>query len=43
MWLIEIRMRAYKKNEKKIKVFNLTYLLLMSNIQDRNNITNCYI
>ena len=25
--------------KKKIKIFNLTYLVLMSNIQDRNNIT----
>ena len=29
--------------KKKIKIFNLTYLVLMSNIQDRNNITNCYM
>ena len=36
-------MRAYEKKKKEIKIFNLTYLVLMSNIQDRNNITNCYI
>ena len=33
-------MRAYEKKKKKL---NLTYLVLMSNIQDRNNITNFYI
>ena len=32
-------MRAYEKKKKEIKIFNLTYLVLMSNIQDRNNIT----
>ena len=30
-------------SKKKIKIFNLTFIVLMSDIQDRNNITNCYI
>ena len=37
-------MRAYQKEKQKtIKIFNLRFLVLMSNKQDRNDITNCYI